>query len=98
MLGTLSTAGVSSTYSNTEAAFSWLETPLLSLTVTTAGPAPSSGRGEPGGSVAAAGGNTTLSFEPLVTAKLLARVVPTCTLATRGSDAVPKPDPDTVTV
>lgn len=96
-LGTGEGAAASSTYSNTDAPLEALDSPFLSVTVTGAGPAPSSGGGEPEGKLVAAGGNTAVSVVPLVTVKLLAFVVPTWMLFTFGSAGVPNPEPETVT-
>jgi len=96
-LGMADAAALSSTYSNTEAAFTKLDSPLLSVTVTAAGPAPSSGLGELGGAIAAAGGKTAVSVVLLTTANPLACALPTWTLETFGATDVPKPDPEIVT-
>ena len=63
---------LTSTYSKVEVAFGKLDSPLLSVTVTGSGPAPSSGLGELGGAVAAPGGKTAVSVELLTTETALA--------------------------
>jgi hypothetical protein len=86
-----------STYSNSDAALGTLDSPFFNVTTTVAGPAPSWGRGEPGGVVMAAEGNLAVRAVLLVTLTSVAWAVPTWTLATFGLPAVPKPVPETVT-
>jgi hypothetical protein len=96
-LGTDDGTALSSTYSKTAEALATLDSPLLSVTLTVAGAAPSSGDGELFVKVVAAGGNTAASLVLLFTTKLCAFVVPTWTLFTFGLAELPNPDPWTVT-
>ena len=68
MLGTTLPALVS-TYSNVEAGPGALDSPPFSVTITSAGPAPSCGAGASGGSVWRAGGNVAVIEVGLSTVK-----------------------------
>ena len=94
----IATDALSSTNSKTDPAPAGLDCPVVEVTTTSAGPAPSwVGFGEFGGVVATAAGKVTVSVVPFSTWKLVALAEPTSTLATLGLPAVPKPEPETVT-
>ena len=91
---------VSSTYCSVLAAPGALDSPFLTVTTTGAGPDPSCGLGDPGGSVFAAGGNVAVIDVLLLTVKSAGPISasPTWIPATSGPEAFSKPDPVIVTL
>ena len=84
-----------STYSKVDAGLGMLVPPLLSVTITSAGPAPSCGEGASGGRASRAGGRVAVMEVALWTVKWLGGIwaAPTSIAATSGDPPDSKPVP-----